>query len=185
MSTTIYGPLKEIDAGGVVGDKTGKAANAILLRRLEENIRANEAIIANAQARSAGKTTPGYTGPAGGQPKPLSPSQVAEATAKNNLKEFLGESAFPGIVKPPGLESSHHAEEAAKTVSALPGEIAGALIGWIKEAIGADFVKALLYVLLAGGGAALIVTGVSRAAGLHPAQAARKAGKLAAAGAIA
>jgi hypothetical protein len=67
-----------------------------------------------------------------------------------------------GLANPTG--PSKVALDAAKAVVSLIGE-------WFGE----EFGKAVLYVVLAGGGAALIIAGVSRAAGLHPVRTARKA----------
>jgi hypothetical protein len=71
--------------------------------------------------------------------------------------------------------------EAGKTVSGLPGELAGAvaktLFGWVEEAFGALFVKALLYAVLAGGGVALIIAAFGHATGTQPYRAAAGAAK--------
>lgn len=65
------------------------------------------------------------------------------------------------------------------TPASISGDIASKLIGLFGEWFGAAFARAALYVLLVGGGVALVVAGVSRAAGLHPVEGARKTAKVA------
>ena len=66
-------------------------------------------------------------------------------------------------------------EAAGSAVTGAAGSLASSVANLFVEAFGQEFTKAALYVLLAGGGAILVITGASRAAGVHPARAAAKA----------
>ena len=85
-------------------------------------------------------------------------------TAAESL-EVAGAGA--GAVGLPNVASTvEHAPEAAVETAAR------SIFGWIQEAIGAELTKGLLYVLLAGGGVALLIAGLGRSTGTHPFRAA-------------
>jgi hypothetical protein len=190
MSTTVYGPLKEFETGtGINSNAPNYAERLNLHNRIQAQLHALERNAANSHARSEGKQTTGNRGATAGGTAPLPPQQVGlrlnsepkTQAERETLKTDIegGKAAGAGGTD---AQSGGIANPLGPSKMAL--EVAGPILGWIKEALGADIVKALLYVLLAGGGAALVVTGVSRAAGLHPAQAAKNVGKVAAAGAV-
>lgn len=185
MTTSLYGPLSGVETGGIVGDKTGKLANQILDKRIKSYLRSQHAL-AGIQA-AAPTYKPGMKAP-----DPTKAPQV-QAIAKADEEKLLKGTESEGVIG----KALGAVGEAGKAVENAPGEAAqagaeaaaraaaGVVTSWVKEAVGADILKVLMYVLLAGGGAALVVAGISRAAGLHPAGAAKKAGELAAVGAVA
>jgi hypothetical protein len=129
--------------------------------------------------------------PSAGGPNVAGVSSTASAT-KAEEKKLEGEASGPGLIGQ-GLGDIGSAGKAVLNapgelitggVSDVAGEVASGLFGDIKEAFGADFVKGLLYVVLAGGGAVLVITGISRSTGLHPAQGAKKVATVAATGAV-
>lgn len=120
---------------------------------------------------------------------PPAPSVLSELV--NGEQSILGQAArvLPGgegaIVETaaPGGAASGLAHKAGETADKAAAEVAEdavkQVVTWAQEAFGADLVKGLLYVILAGGGAALLIAGISRASGTHPAAAAKRAAKVA------
>lgn len=140
----------------------------------------------NAEVKAA--STPNY------QPGQTAPTPKQAAKGAHSFFGDIGSAiktaatTIPGVGPAVGaVESGGSAVEGAVTgaVSGLAGEVASDVFKLLEEAFGATFVKALLYAVLAGGGAALIIAGVSRTAGLHPARAAKKVAGAAATGAVA
>lgn len=182
MSNYVYGPLSTEETG----------ANEEIIKKAQARIKAVQASTA---AGIKAHETPVYKL---GETAP--PPSVAAKSASSahhglfSLPEIIpGEEKFFEKITNPfniptnssdvpstsGIEkgAEKDAEEAAtKAVSGLFGDV--------KEAVGADFVKGLLYVVLAGGGAMLIITGISRSTGLRPAQGAKKVAGIAATGAV-
>lgn len=77
-----------------------------------------------------------------------------------------------GALEKPVKALGEKADEAAGGVAA---EVASDLVHDVEEAFGVDIVKALLYVALVGGGAALLIAGLARVTGTHPVAAVKHA----------
>lgn len=108
-----------------------------------------------------------------------SPAAAGQNIKKGKNGESLGETLLHIAEGPLGPGTEFEQEVNKINPATIASEAASGAVskvfGWVEEAFGQELVKGLLYVALAGGGAVLLVSGVSRAAGLHPAQAARKA----------
>jgi hypothetical protein len=185
MSNYVYGPLSTEETG----------ANEELIRKAQARIKAVQGAVA---AEIAGKEKTIYKPGEKAPPPAITAKSVSTHHGLFSLPEIIPgeEKFFEGITNPFGIPTnSSGIPKAGATVSDagsaagnaagdVAGEVASGLFGDVKEAVGADFVKGLLYVVLAGGGAALIISGVSRSTGLHPAQGAKKIAAGAATGAM-
>lgn len=177
--TSLIGPLA---TGDVAGDTLAELH--AYLHRFDEDIahgrHPTAAENANFKSDQATFSAELHTGGAAAiGTTPPSPEEILKKAGVSGVP-----STSPGLIgKAAGL-IGEAGEAATNEPAKLAGEgasaAAGQVVSWVQEAFGADLVKGLLYVLLAGGGAALIITGFSRATGTHPA---RTIAKTAAAGA--
>jgi hypothetical protein len=181
MSNSVLGPLRTQETG---------AANEQLLEEAKARIKAVQAhTAASIKAHETPVYKLGMTAP---------PPLVAGGTASSSptfvkeTKQLESEAAKGGLLSAAAGAIGSAGKTALNApgelltagTSDIAGEVASGLFGDVKEAVGADFVKGLLYLVLAGGGAMLIITGFSRSTGLHPAQGAKKIAGAAATGAM-
>jgi hypothetical protein len=181
MSNYVYGPLSTEETG----------ANEEILRKVQARIKAVQAATAAEIAGKEGTANhgplfhgaaapaPAIAGSTASKTAALTKALQTEATKEGPLGSALGDvgSAGKAVLNAPGEFLTGAGSDAA-------GAVVSGVFGDIKEAVGADFVKGLLYVVLAGGGAMLIITGISRSTGLRPAQGAKKVAGIAATGAV-
>jgi hypothetical protein len=158
--STFHGTLKS--------EETHAKANELLYAAAKEvKIKAE----ARTRALEAQRAQPANTG----STLPPAPSTIAAShpTVTGTYSPIVGRNQTPAeIAEAKAGGANAGIEKAAGNVA---GEVASTLFSDVEKAFGADLVKGLLYVLLAGGGAALIITGISRATGVHPAGAVKKA----------
>ncbi len=168
MSTGVFGPLRSNDTG----QENGTLAQLHLhVHQLEENLRLHKptsaAELANAKraaTQAAIRNTP--------TPAPLGTTAPSPAAVAKQLEGKGGPGVFgqaAGAVGEAGQAALNAPAELITGAGAsIAGEVASKVAGLFVEAFGAEFVKALLYVVLAGGGAVLLVSGLGRATGTHP-----------------
>jgi hypothetical protein len=148
---------------------------------LEQAIAALERRISPAYPHGPVKT---ITHPLHGSEEPLTttaktaiPPAAAGALAAEQKDQSSLEEPLLGrkVLGAAGEAVTGAGEAAGSAVTGAAGSLASSVANLFVEAFGQEFTKAALYVLLAGGGAILVITGASRAAGVHPARAAAKA----------
>lgn len=146
--------------------------------RLKQEVKEGRVPEAELRQRLQGARTSGTAA------SPGSAAPAPQTAAKKAKGESVGETLLHLAEGPFGPGTEFEQELNKTSPSGLAGEavsgLAGTILGWIEEAFGQELVKGLLYVALAGGGAALLIAGVSRATGAHPVQQAKKAAGLAA-----
>lgn len=180
MSAYVYGPLKKEETG----------ANALLIAKIK-------AQIARTKARTAVLEAQRNATPNTGTRLPPAPSTIAKSSPGIGTDLLQGLSAVPGPVVGPLAQAagtlgaigqvdpsvSKATGEVSGVAGNVAGEVASTLFSDLEQAFGATLVKGLLYVLLAGGGAALIIAGIGRTTGTHPGGMVKKAAGAAAVGA--